>query len=122
MANRSKTTAAPKSPNRLSRAIDHCCVAEMLIARAAIVRCREEVREVALKRREAPMIRNLRNPMDVAVVLFAATVCGCSGPAGGEDVSPQEPPSVKPGREDEIVWPNRGETYSHTMVMKFTAE
>jgi hypothetical protein len=32
------------------------------------------------------------------------------------------PPSVKPGREDELVRPNRGETYSHTMVMKFSAE
>jgi aldose 1-epimerase len=32
------------------------------------------------------------------------------------------PPSVQPGREDEIVRPAQGETYSHTMTLKFSAE
>ena len=32
------------------------------------------------------------------------------------------PSSVKPGREDEIIRPDRGETYSHEMVIKFCAE
>jgi aldose 1-epimerase len=32
------------------------------------------------------------------------------------------PPSVRPGREDEIVRPAQGETYSHQMVIRFSAE
>jgi aldose 1-epimerase len=32
------------------------------------------------------------------------------------------PPSVKPGREDEIVRPEKGETYSHRMIIRFSAE
>ena len=32
------------------------------------------------------------------------------------------PPSVRPGREDEIIRPARGESYRHKMVIKFSAE
>jgi hypothetical protein len=32
------------------------------------------------------------------------------------------PASVHPGREDEIIRPDQGERYSHTMVIKFSAE
>ena len=32
------------------------------------------------------------------------------------------PSSVIPGREDEIIRPDQGESYSHTMVIKFSAE
>src|SRR6185369_10755788 len=32
------------------------------------------------------------------------------------------PASVTPGREDEIIRPAQGETYSHQMVIKFSAE
>ena len=32
------------------------------------------------------------------------------------------PPSVRPGREDELIRPERGETYGHKMVIHFTAE
>jgi aldose 1-epimerase len=32
------------------------------------------------------------------------------------------PASVHPGREDEIIRPDQGETYSHKMVIKFSAE
>lgn len=32
------------------------------------------------------------------------------------------PPSVRPGREDEIIRPRQGETYHHHMVIKFSAE
>jgi aldose 1-epimerase len=32
------------------------------------------------------------------------------------------PASVTPGREDEIIRPAQGETYSHEMVIKFSAE
>jgi aldose 1-epimerase len=32
------------------------------------------------------------------------------------------PPNVRPGREDEIIRPGEGETYSHQMIIKFSAE
>jgi galactose mutarotase-like enzyme len=32
------------------------------------------------------------------------------------------PSSVIPGREDEIIRPENGETYSHQMVIRFSAE